>query len=429
MNLFAKPAALGEGRPGAMSSLRNVAALIASVLILQTGQGLLSVHLPLAFEAAGYSRTELGLVTAAYSAGFMAGAWYGPALLARVGHIRVFSGCAAIVAVTTLALYGAPNIFVWLLLRALAGFVVAMMFAAIESWMSASIPKSERGSVMGFYQVGTKAVLAAGPFLALGYLVSSPEPWMIAAAAMALAMVPVCFTSKAEPAVPKSQQLAVRSLFQTAPAAVIACFGAGLVNAGVLALAPLYASAHYGPQSAMSFYAACWIGSLIVQWPAGRYSDFVDRRYVIAGLTILAAVTAAALAIMGGRAPFWVAAVTFGLWGAGALSFYGIGVAHMADRAEPARMAQATSGLLFVWAAGSIIGPALQGPIGDLAGPEGVFWFAALGAAALTGAMFWRSAQLPSPAPEEKEAFSVNQATSTAAAESAYGEEARARPD
>ncbi len=421
MNPFAKSAVLSEGRPGAMSSLRNVAALIAAVLIMQTGQGLLNVHLPLAFEAAGYSRTSLGLVAAAYSAGFMAGAWYGPALLARVGHIRVFSACAAIVAVTTLALYAAPNLLAWLGLRAIAGFVVAMMFAAMESWMSASIPKAERGSVMGFYQVGTKAVLAAGPFLAMGYIASSPEPWMIAASAMALAMVPVCFTSKAEPPTPKAHMLAVREQFRTAPAAVIACFGSGLVNAGVLTLAPIYASTHYGPASATSFYAAAWIGSLILQWPAGRFSDYVDRRYVIAGLTTLASVCAVALAVMGGHAPFWVATLTFGLWGAGALSFYGIAVAHMADRAEPGRMAQATSGLLFVWAAGSVLGPALQGPLGDWVGPEGVFWFAALGAGGITAAMFWRSAATPSP--EHKEHFSVNQATSTAAAESAFDDD------
>jgi MFS family permease len=408
-------------RAGVITSLRNVAALIAAVLILQAGQGLLNVHLPLAFESAGYSRTSLGFVAAAYSAGFMAGAWYGPVLLARVGHIRVFSACAAIVAVTTLGLHGADHLIVWFGLRAIAGGAVAMMFAAVESWMSSSIAKHERGSVMGFYQVGTKAVLAAAPFLAMGYVASAPEPWMLAAAAMALAMVPVCFTSKSEPAPPKAQTLSVREQFVTAPAAVIGAFGAGITNAGVLALAPLYASAHYGAASATSFYAAAWIGSLLLQWPAGRFSDRVDRRAVIAGLTTLAAVAAFALALMGGHAPLWVATLTFGLWGAGALSFYGIAVAHMADRAEPSRMAQATSGLLFVWAAGSVIGPALQGVTGDLLGPEGVFWFAGVAAVGITGAMFWRSAARAEPT--QKENFSVNQATSTAATESAFDKE------
>ncbi len=409
-----------------MVSLRNVAALIAAVLILQIAQGLINVHLPLAFEAAGYSRTALGFAAAAYSAGFMAGAWRGASLLARVGHIRVYSACAAMLAVATIALYVAPNFLVWILLRAISGATVAMMFAAVESWMSYSITRSERGNVMGFYQVGTKAALALGPFLIGGFGPAAPEPWMLAGALMALSLVPICFTSKAEPEAPKAHPLAIREQFRTAPAAVIGCFGAGLTNAGVMALAPLYAAVHYGPETATTFYASAWIGSLLLQWPAGRLSDFVDRRYVIAALTAVAAVAGLALGIFNGRAPFWLATFTFALWGAGALSFYGIAVAHMADRAEPGRMAQATSGLLFVWAVGSVIGPALQGPIGDIMGPQGVFWFAGLCAVALTFAMAWRVSAQPEPA--EKEHFSVNQATSTAAAESAFDDDAREAP-
>lgn len=409
-------------KTGSFTSLRNVASLIASVLILQTAQGLLNVHLPLAFSADGYSRTELGLVAAAYSAGFMAGAWYGSLLLARVGHIRVFSACAAILCAATLALHAAPNVFAWIALRVISGGAVAMMFAAIESWMSSSIVRSERGNVMGVYQVGTKAVLAFGPFLVLGMSATSAEPWMIAAGLMALAMAPVCFTSKAEPEPPKAQPLSLREQFITAPAAVIACFGAGLVNAGVMAFAPIYASTHYGAASATTFYAAAQLGSLILQWPAGRLSDRLDRRLVIAGLAGIAAISAIALALVGERAPFWVAAAIFAVWGAGGLSFYGVAVAHMADRAELSRMAQATSGLLFVWAAGSVIGPALQGVAGDLLGPEGVFWFAGIAAIGLTAAMLWRfTAREPTHA---KEHFSVNQATSVAATESAFGDEA-----
>jgi MFS family permease len=69
------------------SLLRNVAALIAAIAILQLAGGLLGVRLPLAFTAEGHSRTELGLVAAAYSAGFMFGAMIATTLLSRVGHI------------------------------------------------------------------------------------------------------------------------------------------------------------------------------------------------------------------------------------------------------------------------------------------------------------------------------------------------------
>jgi MFS family permease len=381
------------------SLLRNVAALIAAVTILQLAGGLLGVRIPLAFAEEGHSRTALGLVAAAYSAGFMMGAMIATMMLARVGHIRVYAACAAIFAVATLALHFSNDVWSWGLARMGAGVAVALMFAAIESWLSFSIGSRVRGEVMSVYMVLTKGALALGPFLAFNYAPFSAEPWMIAAALAAISMVPICFTAAEQPNPPKAQPLALVEQFATAPAAVIGSFGAGLVNGGVLALAPLYAAQHYGPSAAAEFYSAAFLGSLILQWPAGRISDRVDRRLVIAALAALAAVAAFALALWSGRLGSLSAVLLFFVWGAGALSFYGIAVAHMADRAEPGKLAQSAAGLLFVWAAGSVVGPLLLGPIVDLYGVAGKLWFAGFAAVFVAAALFWRRSARGGPLP------------------------------
>ena len=401
------------------SVIRNVAALIAAMAVLQLAGGLLGVRLPLAFADENSSRTAFGLVAASYSAGFMLGAMVATMLLSRVGHIRVYSACAAVFAAATLALHFSNDVWWWGLSRMAAGAAVALMFAAIESWMNHMIGARVRGEVLSVYMVATKAALALGPFLAFGYLPSAAEPWMIAAALAALSMVPVCFTQAAPPDPPKAQPLALAEQFAIAPAAVIGSFGAGLVNGGVLALAPLYASEHYGANSAAEFYSAAFTGSLLLQWPAGRLSDRVDRRLVIAGLTGLAAVASFALGLWSGQLAAWAAVALFFVWGAGALSFYGIAVAHMADRAEPGRLAQSAAGLLFVWAGGSIIGPMIMGPLVDVFGIEGLFWFAGAAALAVCAAMFWR--RTTREAATSKEEFAPQIATSVAAGEIAYG--------
>ena len=403
------------------SLLRNVAALIAAVTILQLAGGLLGVRIPLAFAAEGHSRTALGLVAASYSAGFMMGAMIATQLLSRVGHIRVYAACAAIFAAATLALHFTTDIWSWGVTRMAAGGAVALMFAAVESWLSYSIGKHARGEVMSVYMVLTKGALALGPFFASAYAPISPEPWMIAAALAALSMVPICFTATVQPDPPKAQPLALVEQFATAPAAVIGCFGAGLVNGGVLALAPLYAAQHYGSGAAAEFYAAAYTGSLLLQWPAGRLSDRVDRRLVIAGLAALAAACSFALAVWSGQLLSWSATLLFFAWGAGALSFYGIAVAHMADRAEPGRIAQSAAGLLFVWAAGSVIGPMVMGPLVDWFDVAGMFWFAGVAAALVCVAMFWR--RTTREAPTVKEEFAPQLGTSVAAGEIAYGED------
>jgi len=403
------------------SLLRNVAALIVAVTILQLAGGLLGVRIPLAFTEAGHSRTAIGLIAAAYSAGFMMGAMIATTLLARVGHIRVYAGCAAVFAVATLSLHFSVDVWSWGLARMVAGMAVALMFAAIESWLSFSIGSRVRGEVMGVYMVFTKGALALGPFLSFGYAPSEAEPWMIAAGIAALSMLPICFTGAEQPDPPKAQPIALVEQFAIAPAAVIGCFGAGLVNGGVLALAPLYAAENYGAGAAAEFYSAAFIGSLLLQWPAGRLSDRIDRRLVIAGLAALAATASFALALWSGQLDNWSAVFLFFLWGAGALSFYGIAVAHMADRADTGKLAQSAAGLLFVWAAGSVIGPLILGPVVDLFGVSGMFWFAGFAAVAVGWAMFWRRGARE--AAVNKEDFSPQIGTSVAAGEMAYGED------
>jgi MFS family permease len=411
------------------SQLRNVAALIAAVTILQLAGGLLGVRLPLAIGAEGYSRTALGLIAAAYAAGFMMGAMLATTLLARVGHIRVYAACAAIFASATLALQFSDAVWAWGIVRMAAGAAVALLFAAIESWLAFSIGSQSRGEVMGVYMVLTKAALAIGPFLAFDYTAGAAEPWMIAAALAALSMLPVCFTSTAQPDPPKAQPLALVEQFAIAPAAVIGCFGAGLVNSGVLALAPQYAAQHYGDGAAAEFYAAAFVGSLVLQWPAGRWSDRIDRRLVIASLTTLATMTAVPLALWSGQLLHWSTAALFFLWGAGSLSFYGIAVAHMADRAEPGKLAQSAAGLLFVWAGGSVLGPLIVGPLADGLGISGLFWFAASVSTLVTAAMFWRrTTREAAPAPS-KEEFAPQIGTSVAAGEIAYGDDKRTPPE
>jgi MFS family permease len=308
------------------------------------------------------------------------------------------------------------------------GAAVALLFAAAESWMNASLGKSERGRIIGVYMVTTKAALVLGPFLTYGFSASAPEPLMVAAAIIALAIVPICFTTTKQPEPPKAQPLALREQFATAPAAVTACFGAGVLNAAVLTLSPLYAKDHFGEASATTFQAAAQFGSLLLQYPAGRLSDRIDRRLVIAGLSAIAAVAAAFLTIFGGELSFTVATLLFAIWGAGSLSFYGIAVAHMADRAEPAQIARATSGLLFVWALGSVVGPLSAGAVTSVFGQNALFAYACVLGVVLSGFMAIRSGLRPPSLRLTREAEAPTQATSVVAAEMAYGEAGEPKP-
>jgi MFS family permease len=409
-----------------MTQLRTVFVIFLAMGLLQLANGLLGTLIPLAMASDGLGPDAIGAVGAAYAAGFMAGAALAPLALARIGHIRVFASAGGIAAAVTLLVTAADGVWVWAPARLAAGMAVALMFAAGESWLNGSLSRDNRGGVIGFYMVVMRIALATGPFLAAGFAMDAPAPFMLAASAIALSLVPLCATQQAQPLAPSAAFFSVSKLFRTAPAAVLAAFAAGAINTGVLTLAPVWAAERLGAQHVAGFMAAAWVGSMLVQFPAGRLSDRVDRRLVIAVLTGTAALTAGLILWLdaGGRLTPMLATLLIGLWGAGGLSYYGIAAAHMADRTEPGEMARATAGLLFVWAAGSVIGPLAVGFLAETPlGLDAIWWMGGIGGAALVLAMIGR--QLARAEALVKRVFHPKPETSVAAAEIVFTDDVK----
>lgn len=395
----------GSPRPNPM---RDVASLIAGQTLLQIAGGLLNVWLPLQMHALAFTGSQIGLVASAFGVGFLAGAWFAPNMLRAIGAIRSYAAAASIACVTTLLLHATDTAGGWAISRLVAGMAIAVMFAAAEGWMAAAIPNARRGDVTGFYMLCTKLGLVSGPFI-IGFTHPEPNaagPIMAAAAFFALSLVPISIADTTPPPPATVLRMLPNRLFSLAPAAFVAALGSGLVNGAVLSLAPLYASERGGAQAAAAFQAAAWIGSLLVQWHAGRLSDRIDRRIVLAFLIGIPAVAAFVLALAGSGLSITINTILFGIWGAGALSYYGIAVAHLGDRTPRTEMAAASSGLLFVWAGGTILGPAIGGVLVEVSGSAlSIFWQAGIVSAIMVPWVLWRTAARPAPAPEDKIGF------------------------
>ena len=400
------PSPLQSGAPGGM---RDVWAIIAAQTILQLAGGLIAVWLPLAMADHDFTNGDIGIVASAHGIGFMAGAWAAPLVLGRLGPFRAYAAAGALASALTLSLYFSEAVWFWTLARLLAGIALAVVFAAADGWLAASVPQARRGDVTGLYMVCTKITLAMGPVL-LGVLSgasgSMVAPLLVAAACMSLAMVPVAFTGVTPSATRGSARLGPVALYQTAPAAFVAAFGAGFMNTSILTFAPLYAREVGGAEAAPGFIAAAWVGSLLVQWHAGRLSDRVDRRLVLAGLVGLPALVGWVFVVWGEVMSLAGATVLFALWGAGALSFYGIAVAHLGDRLERQQLAAGSAGLLFVWSAGMVIGPLAAGGVMQFTShPVAVFWFAAICGSTMVPWFFVRSRVRQAPSPADKVGF------------------------
>ncbi len=390
-----------------MGMFKSVMPLVLAVWFLQLAGGILVILTPVGLQAFGLSATGIGLVASLHAVGFMLGAYLSPGLISDVGNIRIFAAAAALTASTAIAQGLWVSTPGWALLRLLQGVGFALMFASIESWLGRAVPPRQRGNILGFYNFAAKVALFCGPFIVAGAIATDPEAFLWPGLFLAVALIPICMTRTQEPVRLRPRDAAYLRLFRQSPSAVIGVFLAGLINTGVFALLPLYAAELNEDAKALALaamaYGAANIGGLLSQWPAGRLSDRFERRTVIALMCALSGGAAGLLFSFGHALSMHATLILLGVWGAGSLSFYGVCVAHGADRVDDEDMTSLMSMLLLIWAFGSILGPVIAGvTMRSPLGADGLFAFAAAGLFLVSTIMLVRRLhKIPVPDPEQ----------------------------
>ena len=354
------------------SALVPVAALLLSVAILLTGNGLQGTLLPIRAQLEGFSTFEIG-VLGSYFAGFAAGCLLGPRLIGRVGHIRTFAAMSAIATACILGLGLEQEPVLWWALRSLSGVCFAVLYVVIESWLNERATNETRGLVLSLYLIINLTVITVGQMLVT---LANPKTFTLfamAAVLLSLGTVPVAVTRAIAPPPPLAILPRLGLLFANSPVGFVGCFIVGLSNGAFWALSPMFAhGSGMGVRGIALFMSAVVIGGAAGQWPLGWLSDRMDRRRVIVGCCLGAATVAGALT----QGPFAVPWMIFALasaWGAFAFSLYAISVAHSNDFAQPDSYVEISSGLLLLYGVGAVVGPLFVAPMLTRIGPSALF--------------------------------------------------------
>jgi MFS family permease len=310
--------------------------LLLGTSLFVASTGLLGTILALQADASGFSSAITGLVMAAYFAGFVVGTSFCPTVVRRAGHVRAFSAFAACAAAAVLLhplLTGAVE---WALLRFITGVCVVGLYMVVESWLNERTANDERGRVFAIYQVIALLSLAIGQYLILFDHGSPTTPYLVAGALFSLGLVPIVLTRVPEPAPITTVRLDPKALWKASPLGVAGTLVAALANGAYFALGPVFAQ-HMGlsvGQIAL-FMSLVLLGGMALQWPIGHFSDVLDRRKVILGVSLCGTLFAAlaALAVSHSIALFFV--LVF-LYGGATFSLYPLCVAHSNDNV-PAR--------------------------------------------------------------------------------------------
>jgi len=388
-----------------MTAIAATWQLLLGMGILMLGAGLQGTEISLRATLEGFPAPLTGAVMSCYYIGYLAGTALAPRLVRRVGHIRVFAAMAAIACVSILAQGLFISALPWALLRGLSGLAFAAIYVVAESWLNDRSSRATRGSLLAIYMVVLYIGLGSSQFLLIPTDPRTTAPFMLVAMLISLAIVPIVIAAQHAPEIALPQKVRYRDLYRDSPLGVVAVTVAGMVTSNVYSMGPVYARlSGLDTSGVATFMGVSVLAAVILQYPVGRLSDRIDRRTVIAGICILATLSAAVPTAL--RAlPHGLVLLVTALFSALAFTLYSLGVSHVNDHLEPAQMVAASGALLRLNGIGAALSPVLVGSLMARFGPQA--YFGSL--AGLTGLLsiydLWRKMRRRPPPPERKQPF------------------------
>ncbi|KQV35114.1 MULTISPECIES: MFS transporter [unclassified Rhizobium] len=395
-------------------NLLPVAALLLGTLFLFLGNGLHGLLLPMRGTTEGYSATLLGLLGTSWASGFVLGCLTAPKLVRRAGHVRAFSGFAALLAIIALLTGLLVDPIWWVVLRAFTGFSTAGCSMIIESWLNERATNESRGAIFSLYIAITLFGVVAGQMLIPFGDTNTTLFFMICGIVYCLAMLPTLLSTADSPQPLKQVSLDLRGLYRNSPVSFLGILLIGIANGAYGTL-----SAVFGRQAGLTdsnvalMVSTVIFAGAVMQFPAGRLSDRMDRRYVLAALAGVAAIAGLLLYLI--EPTGVVLLITFvGIYGAAANALYPIAVSHANDFASSEDFVKISGGLLLLYGIGTIIGPTLGGPVMTIMGPYGLFMITACAHILIVIYAIFRS-RMRAPVPvNERDAYStINPGTLT----------------
>ncbi len=376
--------------------------LLLGMGVLMLGAGLQSTLLGLRATLEGFPTVVTGIVMSCYYVGYVVGTKIAPPLLRQLGHIRVFATLTAIASIAVLVHGSFVHPGAWGAMRLLSGLCFAGIYVVAESWLNDRASRENRGRLFAVYMLVLYVGLGAAQFLLVLADPRTPIPFMLVAILISLAMIPIVVSGQQVPdhAVPRPVRLL--DLYRNSPLGVVAVTVSGMISSIIFSMGPVYAQlSGLNTGGVASFMAVSILAAVVTQYPAGRLSDRMDRRTVIAAVCTLATIVAGTIVAFPAmpHALFLALAASFsGL----VLTLYSLSVSHVNDKLEPAQMVASSSTLLLLNGTAAAFGPMLAGSLMTAFGPHS--YYAAL--AGLTGSLavydLWRKTRRrPVPADQK----------------------------
>ncbi|MDP6690679.1 MAG: MFS transporter [Alphaproteobacteria bacterium] len=379
-------------------------ALFLGLGLIMLGNGLQGSLLGLRASLEGFGVTTTGLVMSGYFIGLLIGAIIVPKFVARVGHIRSFGAMASLASTSILLHAVIIDPWVWWSMRFVTGIAYAGLYIVAESWLNDASENETRGQLLSFYMLISLGGMAGGQFMLNIASPSSYELFVLISVLVSIAVIPILLSVSRAPDFNTSESVGVRQLYQVSPLGVFGMGVNGAMMGAIFGMGAVYAAEiGLSVRQISLFMGAIVLGGAFLQYPIGKASDVIGRRWVIiATCAAGAAVAVIAPGFAGGIAGNgWSLYLVIALIGGLSTPLYALCTAHTNDYLNPSQMVAASGALVLTAAVGSSLGAPIAALAMDLAGPDGFFHTIAGAMALLCLFAVWRSLQRGAVAGEE----------------------------
>jgi MFS family permease len=342
--------------------------------LLMIASGLFATLLGVRSELAGLTTLLSGAISAAYYVGFLLGSKLTAVALSTVGHIRVYSALASLLAAAFVAVGLTDSAVSWVVLRLATGVCIAGIYVVAESWLNDLATNANRGRLLAVYTVVASGAWGVGQLMLNSFDPTLVAGYAVAAILTSAAVAPVALSeSSAPPLITEREHISLRELSKVVPTGVGSCLLVGLAHGALGGMAAIYATRVDLSTAATSlFVAAPLIGGVVFQWPISQASDDVDRRAV--GVVVSLGAALAGVLLLLGPASSPMAIVLMGLLGGASYPLYTIAAAYTNDWVDPEHVTAAASQLVTLYGIGAIVGPFMASGLMIVVGPEGFYW-------------------------------------------------------
>jgi MFS family permease len=379
---------------------RAVFSLLLSYGLLLLANGLFGTLLGVRATLEGFPTAVTGVVMSGHFIGLFLGGLGAIRVVASVGHIRAFAAFASIMSVAALGHVLVVQPVAWFALRVVTGFCMAGMIMVTESWLNERSERAVRGQVLALYMITNYLGSGLGQFLLPLADPGEFQLFCVASIVYSLALVPVLLSTATAPQPARAVRASFSALWRTSPLGLIGACCAGLNNASFFSLGAVYAQRIGLDLAATStFMGSVIFGGLLLQWPVGRLSDHVDRRWVLVAVGFTASAASVGL-VAAGSGPLLYAAA--GVYGGVSFTVYSLCVAHTNEFADPSARVQTASGLLIAYSVGAVIGPILVGLLMGTFAPRAMFLHSAAVMGGLGLFALFRMTRRRTPAPQAR---------------------------